>query len=104
MVRFLGGHSCIFRRVNAQKICTLHDFYMWHQTSTRWWFQICLFSPLLGEMIPFDEYFSNGLKPPTSQTRSVVADFEATYRYQMVSQPGDLAVKAWMWLFLGVFF
>ena len=25
-----------------------------------------LFSSLLGEMIQFDEYFSNGLKPPTS--------------------------------------
>ena len=25
-----------------------------------------VFSPLLGEMIQFDLYFSNGLKPPTS--------------------------------------
>ena len=33
----------------------------------RWWFQICLeFSSLFGEMIQFDEYFSKGLKPPTS--------------------------------------
>ena len=30
-----------------------------------WWFQIFLFSPLLGEDSHFDEYFSNGLKPPT---------------------------------------
>ena len=28
-----------------------------------WWFQ--LLSPLPGEMIHFDQYFSNGLKPPT---------------------------------------
>ena len=30
-----------------------------------WWFQICLFSPLLEEMIQLDWYFSDGLKPPT---------------------------------------
>ena len=29
-------------------------------------FRYFLFSPLLGEMIQFDSYFSNGLKPPTS--------------------------------------
>ena len=34
---------------------------------TRWWFQIFLFSPLPEEMIQFDEYFSNGLKPPTRE-------------------------------------
>ena len=34
--------------------------------NTRWWFQIyCLFSTLPGEMIQFDDYFSNELKPPT---------------------------------------
>jgi len=32
---------------------------------TRWWFQTCLFSPLLGEMIQFDLYLSTRLKPPT---------------------------------------
>ena len=26
-----------------------------------------IFTPNLGEMIKFDEYFSNGLKPPTSK-------------------------------------
>ena len=30
-------------------------------------FKYFLFSPLLGEMIQFDEYFSKGLKPPTSK-------------------------------------
>ena len=29
-----------------------------------WWFQT-FFSPLPGKMIPFDKYFSNGLKPPS---------------------------------------
>ena len=43
-----------------------------HQKHPRWWpkllgggFKDFLFSPLPGEMIQFDEYFSNGLKPPT---------------------------------------
>ena len=31
-------------------------------------FKYFLFSPLPGEMIQFDYYFSNGLKPPTSQS------------------------------------
>ena len=31
-------------------------------------FKYFLFSPLPGEMIQFDEYFSNGLKPPTSKS------------------------------------
>ena len=29
-------------------------------------FKYLLFSPLPGEMIQFDQYFSNGLKTPTS--------------------------------------
>ena len=29
-------------------------------------FKYFLFSPLIGEMIPIDKYFSDGLKPPTS--------------------------------------
>ena len=36
--------------------------------NNRWWFQISfIFSPILEEMIQFDEHiFSDGLKPPTS--------------------------------------
>ena len=34
---------------------------------SRWWFHIFFyFHPLPGEMIQFDKYFSNGLKPPTT--------------------------------------
>ena len=33
---------------------------------SKWWFQMFLFSPLLGEMIQFDSCFSTGLKPPSS--------------------------------------
>ena len=36
-------------------------------TNTAWWFgTIGLFFHILGIIIPFDEYFSEGLKPPTS--------------------------------------
>ena len=35
------------------------------KNKTRWWFHFFLFSPLLGEDFQFDQYFSNGLKPPT---------------------------------------
>ena len=36
------------------------------KTMTRWWqLTYFLFWPLFGEIIYFDEYFSNGLKPPT---------------------------------------
>ena len=31
----------------------------------RWWFRFFLLSPLPGEDSHFDQYFSNGLKPPT---------------------------------------
>ena len=55
-----------------------NDFYpslslgrIYHQIQKDWvaprgGFKDFLFSPLLGEMIQFDEYFSDGLKPPTS--------------------------------------
>ena len=35
-------------------MCCVYSF------SSRWWFRICLFSPLPGEMIQFDKYFSKG--------------------------------------------
>ena len=34
--------------------------------------QFFIFTPILGEMIQFDSYFSNGLKPPT---RKQLMDF-----------------------------
>ena len=38
-----------------------------------WWFQIFfMFTPSPGEMIQFDEYFSNRLKPPTSHIVSLL--------------------------------
>ena len=36
-------------------------------TGPGWWFQICfIFTRILGEVIHFDQYFSDRLKPPTS--------------------------------------
>ena len=36
------------------------------QCVARWWFEMLfIFTPILGEMIQFDEYSSDGLKPPT---------------------------------------
>ena len=52
------------------RILFIHEGFpaIWWRTITRWWFQTCLFSPLLGEMIQFDEHiFSDGLKQPTNQ-------------------------------------
>ena len=51
----------------------LHQLAMYKNRATKkgklpsgWWFQIYIFKiPLPGEMIQFDKYFSNGLKPPT---------------------------------------
>jgi len=37
------------------------------KNKTMWWFQIFfIFTPKIEEMIQFDSYSSNGLKPPTS--------------------------------------
>ena len=36
------------------------------KTLSRWWFQSFFFTPKPGHMIQFDQYFSIGLKPPTS--------------------------------------
>ena len=46
----------------------LHQGKPSYKAQSRWWFQtFAIFIPILGEMIQFDEYFSNGVKPPTSQ-------------------------------------
>ena len=39
-------------------------------------FEYILFSPLPGEMVHFDEYFSNGLKPPTSSPSQSISTFK----------------------------
>ena len=51
-----------------QPIC--RDCAMYFSIAVSGWWQLkyCLFSPQLGKMIQFDEYFSDGLKPPTSFT------------------------------------
>ena len=53
------------------------------RTFPRWWFQICLFSPLFGEVVQFDSYFSNGLKPPTSFGSSYHDPWSQTWFWDM---------------------
>ena len=52
-------HSCLYVFFT---FCSL-DFV--DDILSRWWFQLFLCSPLPGEIIQFDSYFRNGLKPPT---------------------------------------
>ena len=68
--------------ISATEECDDSDldvfFYIWgecegmshinHMTAW-WWFQMLSFSPLLGEKIQFDTYFSDGLKPPARYPR-----------------------------------
>ena len=51
-------------------MCKLKDVFFWVVVSNIFYF--ILFSPLFGEMIQFDSYFSNGLKPPSSFTSFLV--------------------------------
>ena len=56
LVQFQWKTTCL--RVTSPTRCVRHDL----------WFQIYIYSlcsPLLGEMIQFDSYFADGLKPPT---------------------------------------
>ena len=39
----------------------------WRHRKPRWFQIFFIFIPILGEMMKFDSYFSNGLKPPTSK-------------------------------------
>ena len=48
-------------------------------------FKHVLFSPLPGEMLHFDEYFSNGLKPPTSNVFSPVNPTNKTSKHITLS-------------------
>ena len=66
---FLEGfmvHNLVFRWPKAVFFMVLgvHGSYMWI-TITGWRFEICfIFIPKIGEMIQFDEYFSDRLQPP----------------------------------------
>ena len=68
--------SCLFERFYTNYLGKVNSFWQvvyffklggWSQLPTRWWqLKYFLFSTLPEEMIQFDNYFSNGLKPPTS--------------------------------------
>ena len=55
-------------------------------SKSRWWFQtqISLFSPLVGEMIQSDQYFSDGLKPPTRNRLKFAVSFRTTCWFQTI--------------------
>ena len=59
-------------------------------------FKHFLFSPLPGEMIQFDQYFSDGLKPPTSavfpQQKSRTRGFEVFF--WVLANPTGWAFRA----------
>ena len=57
-----------FAYITGHVVCFMNIRHLDH-ISTGWWFPIFLCSSLFGKMIQFDLYFSNGLKPPTSQPR-----------------------------------
>ena len=68
--------------------------YLWnlYSTSSRWWFlKYFLFSPLLGEDSHFDEYFSKGLKPPTSHQFSVIG-----FCWLNIEYPNKFPTKLWL--------
>ena len=57
-------------------------------------FKYFLFSPLPGEESHFDEYFSNGLKPPTSCSLK----FETFVCFLVLN---SFVFDCWRWLFAG---
>ena len=58
----------------AMKVCCMKNKI--HEILAGWWFQIyVLFSPLFGEDFQFDEYFSDGLKPPTRDFKTLSTRF-----------------------------
>ena len=63
--KYATNHMDAMGKLSSQK--NAHVFSLVLQIPSRRWFQIYfLFSPLPGEIILFDKYFSNGLvQPPT---------------------------------------
>jgi len=64
---------------------------------TRWWFQIFIFSPLLGEMIQFDWYFSDGLKPPTRKLPSKNRRLKLKKILRCILRKAAILMCACMW-------
>ena len=61
---------CVFFvRANVGSFFHLHPTSKQNQDNPAGGCKYFLFSPLLGEMIQFDSYFSNGLKPQTRKPR-----------------------------------
>ena len=54
-------------------------------------FKYCLFSPLFGEDVQFDQYFSDGLKPPTSMSLSQMERISVIFRHNRAFPKGATA-------------
>ena len=64
MFQSLLDHTCALMRPWWNEFCDLEKI-LTIFILLGWWFRICLLLPLLGDMIQFDSYFWDGLKPPT---------------------------------------
>ena len=75
LCRFRWWRGCHRQSLGSRNESGMPPFFEKQRCKTGWWFQICfIFTPILGEMIQFDLYFSDGLKPPTRKTR-LIKDF-----------------------------
>ena len=73
---------------------------LWSSNFSRCWFQtFFIFHPYLGEMIQFDEYFSNGLvQPPTSSAHVFFSTFFYLTTSVMIPRRLQLlALSSWRW-------
>ena len=74
-----------------QKFILTFDF-VFKKKYTGWWFQIFfMFTPNLGEDSHFDEYFSDGLEPPTSISYVLLSRF-CELSYDVICAGRDMHV------------
>ena len=65
--------------------------------NSRWWFQTCLFSPVLGEDSHFDMYFSDALRPPTRCSNHPSKIFCKDYEMASAGAPPFLKRRFLFW-------
>ena len=59
------GEDVVYIYLREQCVTGYVIYFTFIWSRSRWWFQI-LFSPHVGALIQFDQYLSDGFKPPTS--------------------------------------
>ena len=67
----------------------------------RWWFQICLLSPLIGEDFQFDSYFFRWIGSTTNQIVFIWKRFESfwSYHYCVFSSTPPNSANSYNWCF-----